>query len=223
MRSSIEIERSLITTYRKGIYARFIEAIKEYCLIEDGDYLLLILDGGKKTFLCAKLLQELHRHSSISFNIDFVYSKKRIEDTIGTLGIEAKYIKNKIDYYKYNKVVSNECYDDVIIKTIESILIEGRYATYLPKEKGDNILVRPLYLVREIDIDRWKKYNELSFCDDSENKNEKTKELLKYLRKEYNAQAEDNIFIASKNVNLDKLNGYIKDGKHINYLDKYEK
>ena len=65
MRSSIEIERSLITTYRKGIYARFIEAIKEYCLIEDGDYLLLILDGGKKTFLCAKLLQELHRHSSI--------------------------------------------------------------------------------------------------------------------------------------------------------------
>ena len=64
-----QIERSLITTYRKNIYARFIEAIKEYKLIDENDYLLLILDGGKRSFLCAKLLQELNNHSSLSFNI----------------------------------------------------------------------------------------------------------------------------------------------------------
>ena len=51
----------------------------------------------------------------------------------------------------------------------------------------------------------------------------KTKELLKHLRKEYNAQVEDNIFIAANNVNLDKLMGYVKNGESIFYLKNYDK
>lgn len=218
-----QIERSLITTYRKNIYARFIEAIKEYKLIDENDYLLLILDGGKRSFLCAKLLQELNNHSSLSFNIDYVFFDKRLEEKIKEVGIEAKEITHPIDYSKYNKVVSGECYDDVIIKTLESILLEGRFATFLPKEMKNNIIIRPLYLIREIDINRWKNYNALSFNDDDINDNKKTKELLKHLRKEYNAQVEDNIFIAANNVNLDKLMGYVKNGEFIFYLKKYDK
>ena len=218
-----QIERSLITTYRKNIYARFIEAIKEYKLIDENDYLLLILDGGKRSFLCAKLLQELNNHSSLSFNIDYVFFDKRLEEKIKEVGIEAKEITHPIDYSKYNKVVSGECYDDVIIKTLESILLEGRFATFLPKEMKNNIIIRPLYLIREIDINRWRNYNALSFNDDDINDNKKTKELLKHLRKEYNAQVEDNIFIAANNVNLDKLMGYVKNGESIFYLKNYDK
>lgn len=218
-----QIERSLITTYRKNIYARFIEAIKEYKLIDENDYLLLILDGGKRSFLCAKLLQELNNHSSLSFNIDYIYFDKGLEEKIKEFGIEAKEITHPIDYSKYNKVVSGECYDDVIIKTLESILLEGRFATFLPKEMKNNIIIRPLYLIREIDINRWRNYNALSFNDDDINDNKKTKELLKHLRKEYNAQVEDNIFIAANNVNLDKLMGYVKNGEFIFYLENYDK
>lgn len=218
-----QIERSLITTYRKNIYARFIKAIKEYKLIDENDYLLLILDGGKRSFLCAKLLQELNNHSSLSFNIDYVFFDKGLEEKIKEAGIEAIEITHPIDYSKYNKVVSGECYDDVIIKTLESILLEGRFATFLPKEMKNNIIIRPLYLIREIDINRWRNYNVLSFNDDDINDNKKTKELLKHLRKEYNAQVEDNIFIAANNVNLDKLMGYVKNGEFIFYLENYDK
>ncbi len=218
-----QIERSLITTYRKNIYARFIEAIKEYKLIDENDYLLLILDGGKRSFLCAKLLQELNNHSSLSFDIDYIYFDKGLEEKIKEVGIEAKEITHPIDCSKYNKVVSGECYDDVIIKTLESILLEGRFATFLPKEMKNNIIIRPLYLIREIDINRWRNYNALSFNDDDINDNKKTKELLKHLRKEYNAQVEDNIFIAANNVNLDKLMGYVKNGESTFYLKNYDK
>ena len=32
-----EIERSIITTYRKTIWSRFVRAVKEYALVSEGD------------------------------------------------------------------------------------------------------------------------------------------------------------------------------------------
>ena len=36
-----DIERSIIKTYRKNIWSKFIKAIREYQLIEDGDKILI--------------------------------------------------------------------------------------------------------------------------------------------------------------------------------------
>ncbi|MDG2764689.1 hypothetical protein P7M25_25480, partial [Vibrio parahaemolyticus] len=54
-----EIERSIIKTYRKPIWSKFIKAIKEYELIEDNDKIAVAISGGKDSLLMAKLFQEL--------------------------------------------------------------------------------------------------------------------------------------------------------------------
>ncbi|MGI6382762.1 MAG: tRNA 2-thiocytidine biosynthesis TtcA family protein [Tissierellaceae bacterium] len=67
-----EIERSIIKTYRKHIWTKFIKAIKEYQLIEDGDKIAVAISGGKDSLLMAKLFQELHRYGRQNFELEFI-------------------------------------------------------------------------------------------------------------------------------------------------------
>ncbi len=66
------IERSIIKKFRKQIWSPFIEAIKRYKLIEEGDRIAVCISGGKDSFLLAKLMQELHRHSIVKFDLVFL-------------------------------------------------------------------------------------------------------------------------------------------------------
>ena len=66
------VERSIITTYRKEIWSPFILAVKKYRLIEDGDKIAVCISGGKDSMLLAKLMQELHRHSEVKFDLVFL-------------------------------------------------------------------------------------------------------------------------------------------------------
>ena len=67
-----EIERSIIKTYRKHIWAKFIKAIKEYELIQDGDRIAVAISGGKDSLLMAKLFQELYRNGNKNFELEFI-------------------------------------------------------------------------------------------------------------------------------------------------------
>ena len=67
-----EIERSIITTYRKPIWRKFLEAIEEYKLIDDGDKIAVCISGGKDSMLLAKCMQELQRHGKIQFKLEFL-------------------------------------------------------------------------------------------------------------------------------------------------------
>ncbi len=67
-----EIERSIITTYRKEIWAKFVKAVKEYKLINEGDKVMVCIIGGKDSFLLAKCIQELERHSDVKFSARYV-------------------------------------------------------------------------------------------------------------------------------------------------------
>lgn len=66
------IERSIIKTYRKHIWAKFIKAVREYDLIEDGDKIAVAISGGKDSLLMAKLFQELHRNGPEDFELEFI-------------------------------------------------------------------------------------------------------------------------------------------------------
>ena len=79
-----EVERSIITTYRKEIWSKFVRAISNYDLIKEGDKVMVCLSGGKDSFLLAKCIQELVRHGKIKFEAKYVcmdpgYNKKNRE------------------------------------------------------------------------------------------------------------------------------------------------
>lgn len=67
-----EIERTIIKTYRKEIWARFVKAIKDYKMVNEGDKIGVCISGGKDSFLMAKCFQELKRHSDVNFDVEFI-------------------------------------------------------------------------------------------------------------------------------------------------------
>lgn len=67
-----EIERSIIKKYRRELWSPFVKAIKEYELINEGDHIAVCVSGGKDSLLLAKLVQELHRHSDVKFDVSFI-------------------------------------------------------------------------------------------------------------------------------------------------------
>ena len=79
-----EIEKSIIKKYRKEIWSKFIKAIKDYHLINENDKVMVCISGGKDSFLLAKCIQELVRHSQIKFDAEYVvmnpgYKKDNID------------------------------------------------------------------------------------------------------------------------------------------------
>ena len=67
-----EIERSLIKKYRKKIWTKFIKAVKDYKLVEEGDKIAVAISGGKDSMLMAKLFQELKKHGQVNFELEFI-------------------------------------------------------------------------------------------------------------------------------------------------------
>lgn len=67
-----QIEKNLITIYRKPIWSKFTKALKEYKLVNPGDKIAVGISGGKDSLLLAKLFQELRKHSDHSFELEFI-------------------------------------------------------------------------------------------------------------------------------------------------------
>lgn len=99
-----EIEKSIIKKYRKEIWAKFIEAVKTYELIQDNDKIMVCISGGKDSFLLAKCIQELKRHGKINFEARYVvmdpgyneYNRKYIEDNARLLNIPIEIFESDI-------------------------------------------------------------------------------------------------------------------------------
>lgn len=99
-----EIERSIITTYRKTIWSPFVLAVKKYRLIQPNDRIAVCISGGKDSMLLAKLMQELQRHSEVPFELVFLvmdpgYNREnrlKIEENAALLHVPAEIFENDI-------------------------------------------------------------------------------------------------------------------------------
>lgn len=140
-----------------------------------------------------------------------------------------------------NKIALGHHYDDVIETILMSMLYGGQIQTMMPKLNSTNFegmqLIRPLYMVREDDIKRWRDYNGLRFiqcackftdtcttCNNEENQSKRVevKELIRTL-KEKNPFVESNIFKSVENVNLDTVVAYKQGGVRHHFLDTYDR
>ena len=67
-----DIEKTIIKRYRKEIWSKFVKAVKDYELINEGDKVMVCISGGKDSFLMAKCMEELQKHGKIKFDIKYV-------------------------------------------------------------------------------------------------------------------------------------------------------
>ena len=99
-----EIERSIIKTYRKDIWSKFVKAVMDYELINENDNIMVCISGGKDSFLLAKCIQELERHGKYPFKAHYVcmdpgYEKanrKRIEENAKRMNIPIEIFESDI-------------------------------------------------------------------------------------------------------------------------------
>ena len=92
-------------------------------------------------------------------------------------------------------------------------------------------LIRPMYYVKEEYIIKWAEKNGLDFlkcaCPVTANyelhstKRDEMKELLKQLRAKYD-RVDMNIYNSTKNVNLNTIISYEKNGEVHHFMDDYE-
>ena len=149
------------------------------------------------------------------------------------------YLYHKAQELGCNKIALGHHYDDVIETILMGMLYGAQVQTMMPKLHSTNFegmeLIRPLYLVREDDIKKWRDYNDLHFIQcackftdtcttcggENASKRVEVKNLIRQL-KETNPFVESNIFKSVENVNLSTIVAYKKDGVKHHFLDDYE-
>lgn len=269
----IDIEKSIIKKFRKELWSKFTKAVRDYELIKENDKLMVCISGGKDSFLLAKLIQELQKHSKIKFEACYVvmnpgYTEKNkdmiisnakllnipitmfetnIFDVVTKVDKSPCYLCAKMRRgYLYDKAKSMGCnkialghhFDDVIETTLLSMFYGAEIRTMMPKLKSTNFegleLIRPLYLIKEEDIKRWRDYNKLTFLNcackftemcstkEEDSKRLEMKNLIKDMKKN-NLNIEHNIFKSLDNVNLNCVLGIKKNNNYISFLDDYDK
>lgn len=112
------VEKSIIKTYRKDIWSKFIKAVNDFSLVCENDKIMVCISGGKDSFLLAKCLEELTRHGKLSFSLKYVvmdpgYSKKSLElikKNADILNIPIEIFKTDIFAIANNLKEGNPCY-----------------------------------------------------------------------------------------------------------------
>ena len=113
-----EIEKSIIKKYRKEIWSRFVRAIKDYELINEGDKIMVCISGGKDSFLLAKCMQEIKRHGQVDFDVKYIYmnpgySEKNlllIMENAKTLNIPLEIFNSDVFEVAEKLAEENPCY-----------------------------------------------------------------------------------------------------------------
>ena len=112
-----EAEKSLRKKYRKTIWCKFVKAVKQYELVQEGDKIAVCISGGKDSMLMAKLFQELKRHNKFHFELKFLVmdpgyneeNRQIIEQNAKKLNIPIEIYESDIFDAVYN-IEKSPCY-----------------------------------------------------------------------------------------------------------------
>ena len=97
----LEVERSLITKYRSPLWSKFVKAINDYHLINEGDKIAVAISGGKDSLLMAKLFQELHRHGKKKFELEFIAMDPGYHENVRQILISnCNYLNISVTYFE---------------------------------------------------------------------------------------------------------------------------
>ena len=133
------------------------------------------------------------------------------------------YLYNYAKQLGCNKIALGHHFDDVIETVFLNMFYNGTFGGMPPILKSKNFenmeLIRPLYYVKEENIIKFNKSNDLEFIDcacvitkKSDSKRKYIKDLIKEL-KTYNENIDINIFRSLENINFNTTNDFIKNSK----------
>jgi len=267
-----EITRMIVRRFRKPIWGRFLEGIKTYDMIQEGDRIAVCISGGKDSMLMAMCVKQLQKYSLIPFEAEYLVmdpgyapaNRQRIIDNAALLDIPIKIFEARIfdavevigknpcymcarmrRGYLYknamelgcNKIALGHHFDDVIETILMGMLYGSQMQTMMPKLHSENFppmqLIRPMYMVREDDIIKWRDVNGLQFLNcacsvtqsidingDGGSKRQEVKQLLRQLRAT-DPKIDMHIFRSVENVNLRTLISYHDGAEYHHFLDDY--
>ncbi len=112
-----QIERSINKKYRKSIWNPFVEAVKNYRLIEENDKIAVCISGGKDSLLLAVLIKLLRRYSEFPFDVENIVmdpgylpqNREKILKNASLLGLEVKIFDSDI-FGSVENIKSSPCY-----------------------------------------------------------------------------------------------------------------
>ncbi|NMC27666.1 MAG: tRNA 2-thiocytidine biosynthesis protein TtcA [Syntrophomonadaceae bacterium] len=112
------IERAIITKYRKKLWTKFTAAIRDFELIREGDRIAVAISGGKDSTMMAKLFQELYAHGHRNFELQFIAMDPGYHETnrqallanCQQLGIPLKIFESQIFRIVDNIAADYPCY-----------------------------------------------------------------------------------------------------------------
>lgn len=130
-----------------------------------------------------------------------------------------------------NKLALGHHFDDVAETIMINMFYAGSYKTMMPKLKSQNYdieLIRPLYYVKEKDIKKFIRYNNIKAMNcgctvasgEISGKRKEIKNILSQLEK-INPDIKSKILNSSKNINLDQCIQWKKSGETTNFMDEY--
>ena len=147
------------------------------------------------------------------------------------------YLYEKAKELGCNKIALGHHFNDVIETILMGILYGAQFQTMMPKVNSTSHpgmeLIRPMYLIKEKDIIKWRDKHGLVFLqcacrmteekikDENDSKRKEVKELIYKLKENYD-NIDVNIFNSAQNVNLSTLISYEKGDIKYNFLDDYD-
>ena len=260
-----EIRRTLQSEFVRTLRKPFVDAVKEYGMVQAGDKIAVCISGGKDSMLLALLMQDLQH--TVDFELVFLAmdpgyapaGRAHLEENAARLGLPLEIFETNVlrvagnhaaehpcflcakmrrghlyteaQRHGCNKIALGHHYDDAIETVLMGLIYGGQVQAMLPRVKAKNYagmeLIRPLYFVREREVQAWADFCGLTFlpCDcpaktrETDTKRAEIKALIASLAAG-NPQVEANILNAVKNVDTAKLIGWRdENGKH-SFLDR---
>ena len=113
-----EIERSIITKFRKPIWRHFMKAIRDYKMIEENDKIAVCISGGKDSFLLAKCMEEVQKHGNVKFDLVYIVmnpgynevNNEKIIENAKLMGIPIEIFKSDIFNVVDTHASDSPCY-----------------------------------------------------------------------------------------------------------------
>lgn len=187
-------------------------------------------------------VKKLHDENCSFLNIPVKTFDSRIFEVVGEIAgdmpcymcakMRRGFLYSKAKELGCNKLALGHHYDDVIETTMLNILYAGGFKTMMPKLKASNFedmeLIRPLFYIREKDIQRWASFSGLwplncacmVAAKRTSNKRYEIKDLIETMKKT-NPDVEKSIFNSALNVEMGAILGWKKDGQKHSFLDNY--